>query len=260
METETAIEPDLTVVLFGATEREREQCAARARRLTARAMEAVSAPAAGGADTPGSLRNAAVRASNGRQLVFLGGVEPPDSSFLEAALRTLARNPDWWFVAAWHDGVPQTRDRPAKLLGFSDLLARPWFIDTPTVFRRELWQALGGFDEELRGLEDLDFWIRALASGKNGAVIEEPVFDPKPWGPSLGYDHPDAKQEARRVFERHAKWFEAHWEETLLGKERIVRELFALRSALEKRAVALRGEESRLSDLLARAAPGGRRC
>jgi len=245
------MDPSLSIVLHGVGESERDHCARRARRLTARPLEVLVAEPAS-SDPPGRLRNRAIAAARGRFVVFLDDHEPPDSSFLEHAMRTLERESAIEFVAAWHDGVPQGRDRPFKLLRIADLLARPWFAFTPTVFRRELWVKLGGFDEELLGLEDLEFWIRAVSVGMTGAVIEEPVFSGRPWGNSIGYDDPNAEREARRVFDRHTQLFQAHWEETVLGKERIVRELMRIRTELQQRAIALHDEERRISELLGR--------
>jgi GT2 family glycosyltransferase len=44
------------------------------------------------------------------------------------------------------------------------------------VFRRDLFERLGGFREDLRYTEDYDFWLRAFASGARH------VFTPQPLG------------------------------------------------------------------------------
>ncbi len=45
-----------------------------------------------------------------------------------------------------------------------------------TMFRRNLWQAVGGFDEGLTGYEDLDFWLSAIERGLRGEVVPEPLL------------------------------------------------------------------------------------
>jgi hypothetical protein len=118
-------------------------------------------------------------------------------------------------------------------------------VHAPTLFRRELWHELGGFDEQLPGLEDLDFWLRALDAGKVGHAIEEPGIAGNPWGSSLSADAPGARETARRLFERHSPSIQSDWVEIVLNKERVVRELFAVHRQAELRAQNLR-EKARL--------------
>jgi len=45
------------------------------------------------------------------------------------------------------------------------------------MFRRERWEALGGYDEQMRsGYEDWEFWIRLTSSGFTVQVIKEYLF------------------------------------------------------------------------------------
>jgi peptidoglycan/xylan/chitin deacetylase (PgdA/CDA1 family)/glycosyltransferase involved in cell wall biosynthesis len=45
-----------------------------------------------------------------------------------------------------------------------------------TLFRRQMWQRLNGFDGRLACLEDVDFWARAIAAGFRGLVLDEPLL------------------------------------------------------------------------------------
>jgi peptidoglycan/xylan/chitin deacetylase (PgdA/CDA1 family)/SAM-dependent methyltransferase len=45
-----------------------------------------------------------------------------------------------------------------------------------TMFRRRVWDLVGGFDGDLPGYEDTDFWLRALECGCRGDVIPEPLL------------------------------------------------------------------------------------
>jgi GT2 family glycosyltransferase len=50
-------------------------------------------------------------------------------------------------------------------------IAEPRFMGIPIVagcnggFRRDVWESLGGYDEDYDGLEDIEFSLRALAAG-----------------------------------------------------------------------------------------------
>lgn len=45
-----------------------------------------------------------------------------------------------------------------------------------SLFRRRLWEEIGGCDPSLAAAEDWDFWLRALERGHRGAVVPEPLF------------------------------------------------------------------------------------
>jgi GT2 family glycosyltransferase/SAM-dependent methyltransferase len=42
-----------------------------------------------------------------------------------------------------------------------------------SLFRRTLWEALGGFSDAAPGCEDLDFWLSAMSAGFRGDVVPE---------------------------------------------------------------------------------------
>jgi predicted glycosyltransferase involved in capsule biosynthesis len=51
-------------------------------------------------------------------------------------------------------------------------------VDACAVFRKSVWVALGGYDEKMpiMGLEDWDFWIRALEMNFKFYHINTPLF------------------------------------------------------------------------------------
>lgn len=53
------------------------------------------------------------------------------------------------------------------------------FIDACAVYRRRIWEELGGYDAHMpaMGLEDWEFWIRAAALGWKFVHINEVLFD-----------------------------------------------------------------------------------
>lgn len=44
------------------------------------------------------------------------------------------------------------------------------------ILRLEAWKTLKGYDENLRGYQDWDFWLRLAATGHRGTHIPEPLF------------------------------------------------------------------------------------
>jgi peptidoglycan/xylan/chitin deacetylase (PgdA/CDA1 family) len=45
-----------------------------------------------------------------------------------------------------------------------------------SLVRRSVWQAIGGFDEQLQGSEDTAFWVAALESGARCGLVAEPLL------------------------------------------------------------------------------------
>jgi len=53
------------------------------------------------------------------------------------------------------------------------------------VFRRDAWEAVGGYDSSMWGYEDWEFWIRLGASGFRGKLIPEALFNYRKHGSTL---------------------------------------------------------------------------
>lgn len=56
-----------------------------------------------------------------------------------------------------------------------DVLARSG-PHVSSMFRRTLWDAVGGFDDRLSGYEDLDFWLSAIEQGCRGEIVPAPLL------------------------------------------------------------------------------------
>jgi len=51
------------------------------------------------------------------------------------------------------------------------------FIDTCALYRKKLWEEVGGYDERLMGLQDWDFWLRVASHGGSFVHLPKIGFD-----------------------------------------------------------------------------------
>jgi glycosyltransferase involved in cell wall biosynthesis len=78
-------------------------------------------------------------------------------------------------------------------------------IGTTCLMRRELVDAVGGFDPEFRGYEDWEFWVHALREGWRGRRVDEVTLEYRRHGPTkLSADRRDYRHWYRRLREKHA--------------------------------------------------------
>jgi hypothetical protein len=249
----------LAAIIHGALDREaRGELARRFSSLAGRDVEllVVGGATAPGPSTPAS-RNAAVAAASADYFVFLDA-RARESSFLAPACRLLDRAPEVAFVSTWASGLPARPDSVARPLTIDDLLARSWLTHVPTVIRKDAWARAGGFDELMIGCDDVDLLLRLLQNGV-GLGLADPFLHDRAWGDPFDWLDERAEAALRRLFEKHRRLVEEHWEGALLGKERMARELFELRApadavvrSLAREAEELDEERARLEAVLAR--------
>ncbi len=129
--------------------------------------------------------NVAADAARGRYLVLLNSDTEPEPGWLAALARTIVANPDAAIIASklllfdrrttLHttgdllgiDGVPRNRGVWEEDRGQYDAATAIFSgCGGASAYRRDVWQALGGFDEDFwMYLEDVDFGFRARLSG-----------------------------------------------------------------------------------------------
>ena len=133
----------------------------------------------------GGARNTAVAHARGRMIALLDSDDLWMPSYLGDQLALLYQNPHLDVLSANAlnmggplDGTPlrPVSGPPIAEITLLDLIRTEDAVCILSVFRREVWDKVGGFDAELRGSEDYDFWLRALAAGFRIA------FNPTPLG------------------------------------------------------------------------------
>ncbi len=126
-----------------------------------------------------AARNAGIRLAKGEFILPLDSDNRLRDVYLDEGVPLLKNNPSVGVIYAdaeyfgerdgrWH--VPEF-----DLL----LLVRTNFIDACALYRKNLWQEVGGYDEHkpLSGWEDWDFWLRVAAHGGSFFHLANIGFD-----------------------------------------------------------------------------------
>ena len=120
-----------------------------------------------------SARNMALRASTGEFIAILDSDDVWEPTFLAEQLAIFALRPDvdivtgnGWILGSRLDGqlarpFPDPRPHPT----LQTILADETAVFIMSLFRRRVYEALGGFDETFRSNEDYDYWLRAALAG-----------------------------------------------------------------------------------------------
>jgi glycosyltransferase involved in cell wall biosynthesis len=119
-------------------------------------------------------RNTAMAVARGRYFALLDSDDEWQPDYLTAQVELLDRHRDvhvvtanvWNRGGAWNGTSYWPLRSGTRTLTLLDLISDEASVCVAAVFRREVYETIGGFDESLsRGSEDYDFWIRASLAG-----------------------------------------------------------------------------------------------
>lgn len=123
---------------------------------------------------PSAARNRAITEARGALILPLDADDWLEPRYLERTVPVFEAEPQLGVVHPWvgltgaHRGVWKT-----GAFAIPDLLVR-CTVHIATLFRRELWTQVGGFDPSFHETgEDWDFWIAAAARGWRGRAVPE---------------------------------------------------------------------------------------
>lgn len=154
--------------------------------------------------------NRGIRESNGDYISILGS----DDSYLPDALVPLVaeldRQPELGSVSGGYRYVDERgafirEARPWE--SFRDLSTRSWLFWCPTILqssiiRKSWFDVVGGFDEEVRIVQDWDFGLRISYAGCKMAWVKTPVFDYRLHQGQITRDASQIRKDYRRVLNK----------------------------------------------------------
>ena len=122
---------------------------------------------------PSAARNLAMATASARFFAFIDSDDLWDATFLQAQMDVFAGYPETGLVTAngYFLGGPFD-GRTIRPLGdactelpIAELIENECSVFIMTVFRRDVFDTVGGFDESQWASEDYDFWLRAALAG-----------------------------------------------------------------------------------------------
>jgi glycosyltransferase involved in cell wall biosynthesis len=130
-----------------------------------------------------AARNAALNLSQGQFLALLDSDDVWEPPFLERQMAVLVAHPEVDLVtgnARFLGGpkhgatvTPCPDSRPPITL--ATIISDEEAVFVMTVFRRRVYETIGGFDESVKCNEDFDYWLRASLAGFRFARNAEPL-------------------------------------------------------------------------------------
>jgi len=137
---------------------------------------------------PAAPRNRGIAEALGEYILPLDPDDKISPSFLEKAVKILDDNSGVG-VAYCHLKHFGTAD---SIWHYSDVslerLAKGNILPYCSMYRRSIWEDIGGYHLNVKGYEDWDFWISVFERGWQGMLIPEPLFWYRKHGVSLVTD------------------------------------------------------------------------
>lgn len=204
----------------------------------------------------GAARNYGGHGTHSPYMLFLDADDLLDATYLEKAGARLDQDPELDIVSsamqafggASYVWTPPACDLHSAIMGAT--------IPITALFRRRVWDVVGGFDETLPSAMDLDFWISAFERGFRGIVLDEPLLLWRVRSDSLHHSsiaRGDHLAVMTAIFEKHRGSIESLGIELLVEKDAFIVAQRRHRAHLEGLRNALRIERDRLTDEISQA-------
>ena len=201
--------------------------------------------------TPGSVWNAGIRVTGAPYVMCVEAGDLLSPSFHEAASARLDEETPVDLVTSgvqWlGPGGVRHATTPTRV-DLEALVADTETIHSASMFRRQAWIELNGFDETLPALEAYEFWLRLLADGRRCEVVEQPLLIRPLRQDTLyrrAWDREPHMAAVARILGQHTELFARDPATALYGREQQLREAAAqYREAVARRDDSLREIET----------------
>ncbi len=183
-----------------------------------------------------AARNLGISVTASPLLVMLDVDDVLDPTYLEKAVRLLAEDSSLSFVSCGMESFGQLDGvwYPPEPSLVNCLNGK--VVHSSSVFRRNVWETVGGFDEGFRAHEEVEFWAAVVSAGFLGVVLQEPLLKYRVRPGSLyqwataSRTHEDLMS---RVYAKHHAAIDPIVPELLVAKEAFIDEQRTHQQSLE---------------------------
>ncbi|WP_084143791.1 glycosyltransferase family 2 protein [Amycolatopsis taiwanensis] len=127
-----------------------------------------------------AARNAGIAAATGRYILPLDADDVIAPTMLEKTVAILDAEPDIAIASTDLYVFTDGDESPPQVLALppyeKELLLQRLIMFYCSLYRREAWKVVGGYNERMRAGEDWDFWIGCAERGFGAQHIPEPLF------------------------------------------------------------------------------------
>ena len=125
---------------------------------------------------PSNARNEGVKICSGEYILPLDSDDIMLPTYVEECMNTILRDKTISpvYCDTIHEGEMKGVEKRPEWS--KERLIQGPFIVNCSMFSKEAFDSIGGFDESLKGWEDYDFWLRMMQKGYIGKRIAKPLF------------------------------------------------------------------------------------
>lgn len=156
-----------------------------------------------------ATRNTGIRHAKGKYIYPIDGDDLIDISFFEEALTILESSPQYDVV--YCDGQYFGMKEGIWRIGdFNLQRLMLWnYIPSCAMYRKSVWEKANGYDHDILGLEDWDFWLSVAFNGGKFYYINRVYFKYRiqPFSMSQSLTEQHQQELFQRIQEKHKNYF-----------------------------------------------------